>query len=462
MKSRRTVLALSVLLLAAAAAGTAVYLSNRRPVTTSSRAAYQAYREALENESRFYAKEARVGFARALERDPDFAMAMLGLARTSGDRDQAISLVERARRSESRLNELERLQIEMARAGLEGKREDMFRTAEMIHGKYPDDIRAAQVLAAQALQQGRTDRAMQIFGELLAIEPNNASAYNQIGYYYGFRGDYDRAIENLKKYQFMAPDQANPLDSLGEIQAYSGHYDEAISNLRKALAIKPDFFESWGHLGIAYEGKGEWAKAIESYEHAAADAASDDQRTGFLMAAFRVAAQTRDLKEAHRLAARVEALPKNREKELNTLFVHAAVALLDGRPEETERMLTAMRPQLESYVKKFGGSDVPFYQPGWNWVMARAKAKLGKTDEAVKLYQEMAEPPRTFSSFPERRFVYEGRAELARLLADRGDVDSAEKLLEANRRWNPSWAPTKPCELAVAERRREKVLAASK
>ena len=463
MKSRRVVLLLGLALLAAAAVGTALYWNGRRPVTTSSRAAYDAYREAVENEARFYLKDARVGFARALALDPDFAMAMLGLARTGGDRDQALSQLDRAARLKPRLNELERLQVDMMRATFDGRREDMRRIAEAIHVKYPDDIRAAQVLANDALQEGRNDRAMQIFAELLATHPNNAGAYNQIGYYYAFRGDYDKAIENIQKYQFMAPDQANPADSLGEIQAYSGHYDEAIANLRKALTIKPDFYESWGHLGVAYEGKGDWAHAIESYERAAADAPNDDQRIGFVMAAFRVASQNHDAAEARRLAARVEAMPKSREKELTVPFLHAVLALMEGKPAETEREMASLRPTLEAYLRKYGmGDKTPFYHPAWNWIMARAKEKLGKTDEAIGLYQQMAEPPRTFTSFPERRWVYEGRAELARLLAGRGDLDRAEKLLEANRRWNPSWAPTKSAELAVAERRREKVLAASK
>ena len=66
----------------------AVYTRSNREVTTSSDEAYQAWREAIENERRFYFKEARVGFARALELDPQFAMAMIGLARNS-DKDAA-------------------------------------------------------------------------------------------------------------------------------------------------------------------------------------------------------------------------------------------------------------------------------------------------------------------------------------------------------------------------------------
>jgi hypothetical protein len=56
----------------------------------------------------------------------------------------------------------------------------------------------------------------------------------------------------------------------------------------------------------------------------------------------------------------------------------------------------------------------------------------------------------------------EGRAKVAEILARRGDLDKAEKLIAENRKWNPSWGPCRPAETAVAEMRRAKVLAASK
>jgi hypothetical protein len=56
----------------------------------------------------------------------------------------------------------------------------------------------------------------------------------------------------------------------------------------------------------------------------------------------------------------------------------------------------------------------------------------------------------------------EGRAKVAELVARKGDLDRAEKLIAENRRWNPSWGPCRPSETAVAELRRAKVLAASR
>ena len=70
----------AVVFLLVAGGLTALYLTSRREVTTSSAAAYRAYQDGVENDRRFYKKEAQVSFARALALDPNFAMAMLRLA----------------------------------------------------------------------------------------------------------------------------------------------------------------------------------------------------------------------------------------------------------------------------------------------------------------------------------------------------------------------------------------------
>jgi len=239
MKTRWILIGASILLIGAGAAA-ALLLTGRREVTTSSSAAYEAYKEAVANENRYYYKEARVGFAKALELDPNFAMAILGVARQSGDPEQAKALLRRASREEGRLSERERLHVEMQLAYVERRPDDGLKIAQQLHAKYPADQRSAMMLCRDQMQRGNSDQAIKIYQELLEIDPNNAEAYNLIGYYYGYRGDYDKAMEHLKKYQFIAPDTANPFDSLGENQAYAGHYTEAIENLSRALAIKAE------------------------------------------------------------------------------------------------------------------------------------------------------------------------------------------------------------------------------
>ena len=462
MTRRRAISLFGFLLLAAAGVAAALYLSGRRDISTSSDPALRTYREAIEDERRFYFKEARLGFARALELDPDLAVAMLGLARLS-EKEQALSLVRRAERLKGRLSERERLHVDLHLAGLEKGPEERLKIAREILKRYPDDFRSTTTVAMYEMSKGRMEEAVRVFTRLLEADPNSADAYNMIGYYYGYRGEFDRAMENLKKYQFMAPDQANPHDSIGEIQAYSGRYDEAIASLNRALSVKPDFFVAFDHLGVAYEGKGDYAKAFEHYVKAAEFAPADMERAPYLYRALRVATISGDLAAARTLIPKFEQLPKDDKSEIAGVLVASAFDLLDGKPAEAERRLTELKPKALEYLKKNSNrADYKPYWPEWNWLMARAKLALGKDEEAIPILSEMVDPPNGWQRFEGRLLVYEGRAQLAALLAKRGELDRAEKLLEENHKWNPSWAPSRPSEQTVAQLRRARVLASAK
>jgi tetratricopeptide (TPR) repeat protein len=463
MTKRRAVSLFGLLLILVAGVAAALYLTNRREVTTSSDGAYRVYREATENERRFYFKEARVGFARALELDPDFAMAMLGLARMS-QKEQAVSLVRRAERLKSRVTDREQRHIDLYQAVLEKGPEERQKIAREILKRYPDDFRATTMVAMYEMSKGRAEEAVRVFSRLLEVDPNSADAYNMIGYHYGYRGEYEKAIENLRKYQFMAPDQANPHDSIGEIQAYSGHYDEAISNLNHALKIKPDFFAAYDHLGVAYEGKGDYAKAFESYVKGSEVVPNDPEKAPYLYHALRSAFLAGDVAAARSLLPKFEQVPKDEHTDVARPLVLAVYDLLEGRPAEAEKRLAELKPRADEHFRKMN-KNRPDYKPywaDWNWVMVRAKLALGKEQEAAPLLQEMMNPPNGWQRFEGRLMVYEARAQLAAILAKRGELDRAEKLLEENRKWNPTWAPTRPAEQIVAQLRREKVLASAK
>jgi tetratricopeptide (TPR) repeat protein len=471
MKKRWILWVSGAVLLLAAGAAAALFMTNRRDVTTSSEAAYQAYKDGVANENRFYFKEARVSFARALELDPNFAMALLGLARQPGpELEQRLSLIRRAAREKGRLTERERLHVDLLLADFEGRREDMLKVAKELHEKYPNDVRGATILGRDQLLNRNPEQALRIFEELLAVDPNNAEAYNEIGYYYGYRGEYDKAMDKLNKYQFIAPNTANPFDSLAEVQANSGHYNEAIENCNRALAIKPDFAPAFWHLGVAAEGMGEYAKAIEYYEKAAATSDTDDVRREYLGRAIQAALTSGD-KEAVKVAlARWSQIPpssKSEDRAIDEGMIAVIGDFAQGKPAEAQRRLVELRPKLEARWEGYHKAgkmapSVKFYSPEWTYLMAVALEAQGNVDEALKLYEICANPPNNYLNFDQRRWIMEGRAKVAVIVARKGDVDRAEKLIAENRKWNPSWAPCREAEATVAELRRTKVLAATK
>jgi tetratricopeptide (TPR) repeat protein len=470
MKKKGFFWVVGILLLAGGGVAAALLLANRRDVTTSSRAAYEAYEEAQLNEHRFYVKEARVGYAKALELDPNFAMAMLAMANMTQDHDQAVALVRRAARQREHLTERERYHVDIALANVDGKNDRVLELAHELHAKYPADVVGANIVARAALFKGDRDSAIKTYEDLLAADPNNADAYNQIGYYYGYRGEYDKAMDNLERYRFISRDNANPFDSLAENQANAGRYNEAIENLNRALAIKADFAPAYWHFGVVYEGLGEWDKAIEAYDKAAELADGEGSPREYLTMAIRPALLSGDPAKVKQALARIEKLPtdpKSDYAKTQPALLAIVTDIAEGRAADAERRLREIRPVLEAtFAERAKAGKVPPglkpHFPEWNYLMARALEMQGRIDEALPFYQANANPPNPFYDFDARRWIMEGRAKVAEILAKKGDLDTAEKLIAENRKWNPSWAPCRPSEVFVAEARRAKVLAASK
>jgi tetratricopeptide (TPR) repeat protein len=125
--------------------------------------------------------------------------------------------------------------------------------------------------------------------DLLQNDPNEAAAYNQLGYLAARQGHYAEAKSYLKKYAFLAPQLANPHDSLGEILIYSGDYEEAESELRQALTIQPDFFPSLINLGALYIEQGEVKKGaglLEKVRKTIAGTAWEQRVDGILIQTY--------------------------------------------------------------------------------------------------------------------------------------------------------------------------------
>ena len=288
MTSRRSLrpllLTLAVTGLAVAGTAGAFFMRSRRDVTTTSEKAWRAYHEAAENDLKMYEREAISGYAAALQEDPHFVMATLRLAdhMRGRDPDRAKSLLASAARHRDEITDREKLLLRIyeERWG----RRDMAVLGKLFDEyveRFPDDPEGYRLRASHFSNVNRNADAIAEYERLLAINPNYATAYNTLGYYWAERGDFAKAEDFLKRYRYLAPDQANPFDSLGELYARVGRYDEAEENLRKALAIKEDFFASYGHLGSVEVGRGHPEKAAVWFRKAADAAAGPRDRADF-------------------------------------------------------------------------------------------------------------------------------------------------------------------------------------
>jgi len=454
MESRRSLrrLVLVAVLAGLAVAGTAgaYFLRSRRDVTTTSEKAWRAYHEAAENDLKMYEREAISGYAAALAEDPHFVMATLRLAdkMRGRDPDRAKSLLASAARYRDEITEREKLVLRIyeERWG----RRDMAVLGNLFDEyveRFPDDPEGYRLRANHLSMVNRNADAIAEYERLLTINPNYATAYNTLGYYWAERGDYAKAEDFLKRYRYLAPDQANPFDSLGEMYARVGRYDEAEENLHKALAIKEDFFASYGHLGSVELGRGHPEKAAVYFRKAADAAAGPWARADFRFLVVLMLCDAGKVEEARQefgdMSTEARAFPPGSEANtmaLQTLFRRAVFLARTGDVAGADAALEALQKAapMEGDPEKLKGyaGDLAYLR---GFVAAMAGRFAEGAESLGKALSEDGPSGLGGTDYYSRKDI--ARILLARCLSRLGRKEEAEKALQPVLARNPRYQP---------------------
>lgn len=245
---------------------------NREPEwTTDSPEALQELEAALVADGKLYYNEARSHLDRALELDPDLAIAKIFLANnpTLTPAELRLQLVEEAKRTDlEQLSQRERFLIAWADALLSNRFEQATELVEKYCTANPDDPYGLQIKAEILWGEADLTAAEHAYQRLLEISPNRVAAYNNLGYLAMSQGQFTRAEELFTSYRFIVPDQANPHDSLGDLYLTVGRFEDAIACFEKAISIHPEFWQSYRHLVIAYCLQGSFGHARTVIERA--------------------------------------------------------------------------------------------------------------------------------------------------------------------------------------------------
>ncbi|MEE9552911.1 MAG: tetratricopeptide repeat protein [candidate division Zixibacteria bacterium] len=259
---RKAILITFIVLVAASAI---FALIDRKKVTTSSDKAYAAYLRGEEYSKKLYTAEAISEYERAVQLDPQFAMAYsrLGwLYMESGRDDEYKQARAKAFEFIVKVKDLERIQINLGFARADKNSDDIDNYFNELVEKFPNTLEAHELLAGKYWGEKNTDKAIEENLKVLEIDPQYALAYNMLGYLYYNKGEFDKALESINSYSEIAIDQANPHDSHGEILLWLGRYDEALRQFQIADSIKPNLDFVIGHMGQAYFSKGMYRDAL--------------------------------------------------------------------------------------------------------------------------------------------------------------------------------------------------------
>ena len=235
--------------------------------TTNSIDAYRYFLNGRDEYEKFYYDDSRKSLEKAVELDPNFAVAYLYLGRAYGNLGMSRprkEAYEKAKVLSQKASDKERLYIEAGyAASVEIDREKQFRIYQQMAQKYPKEKEVHHELAFYYDTNRMFDKAIEEYNKALELDPNYGYALNSVAYLYSEMGDYEKAIEYFKKYAAVSPGDANPLDSMAELYFRMGRLDEAISKYKEALEVKPDFFDTCSRIGYIFALKENYAEALK-------------------------------------------------------------------------------------------------------------------------------------------------------------------------------------------------------
>jgi tetratricopeptide (TPR) repeat protein len=261
-----------------AAAETAPKEQGILPITTKSSAARQLFVGGLVKLQNLHGPEAMQDLRKAVQLDPDFALANIMISFESVDPSvdpaEKVAARERANAARSKVSPGEQLVIDWLANSSEGRMVPAIQAMNEVLGQFPNDKFLAWLGAVWVENQQQIARAIPMFERVVQLNPDFAPPLNELAYCYARTRNFEKAFATMQRYIALLPNESNPQDSYAEILRMAGKFDEALVHYRASLKIDPSFVYS--QLGIAdtYALKGDEPRARAEYALAILHASS--------------------------------------------------------------------------------------------------------------------------------------------------------------------------------------------
>ena len=250
-------LAFTILMGLGAVASAKEMPSEKVPVTTASPDARDLYMKAQDLADKLRGTDAHELYAKAVAKDPSFALAYLGMANTSGTAKEFFDSLGKAVALEDKVSPGEKLLIQAAEQASKNDQAHQKESLDKLAKMFPSDERVENLLGAYHFGRQDYPQSITAYEKAIKINPAFTQPYNQLGYAYRFSNKLPDAERTFKKYIELIPGDPNPYDSYGELLMEEGKFAESIASYKKALAIDGNFVASY--IGISndqmFQGK---------------------------------------------------------------------------------------------------------------------------------------------------------------------------------------------------------------
>ncbi len=141
---------------------------------------------------------------------------------------------------------------------------------DILKNKYPqiitDIIRTAESVETQADYSGNIQvyrQALDLFMNILKINPQHSVAHSRIGVIFGKMGDLTKAFEYLNKAVELDNNNYQAYADRGYAYSLTGNTEKSIKDYEKALEINPNDFNTLYNMAYAYELQKNYIKSLE-------------------------------------------------------------------------------------------------------------------------------------------------------------------------------------------------------
>ena len=279
---------------------------------------FEQGRELVEGER---GAEAVEPFKKAIELDPDFALAHAYLGIVTPGPPGAAEL-DKGKTLAAKLPEPERLVIEGAQASRAGHHAAMVTAFTKVAELAPGDWHIWISLGVDANDTRDYAKAITCFEKAQKIKPDLAIAQDGLAYGHAGQREWDPAIAAAKKQVELLPKQPNPQDTLGEILLMAGKFDDAEQAFQAALAIEPKFNIAWQGVSLARAYKTDWKGAITANDSQNEGAVDPFDSVDTIIDSAWLAFASSDLDDA---IARFDVIEKNADAKQTPGYAFAAL-----------------------------------------------------------------------------------------------------------------------------------------
>ena len=148
----------------------------------------------------------------------------------------------------------------------QGQLQRALQEAETLAQKFPQSAILLNIKGAVLRDLGQFDASVEAYNKSLAIKPDHAEAYYNMGNAIKVQGKLEEAIKAYNKALAIKPDYAEAHHNMGVTLQEQGKLEEAIEAYNKSLAIKPDYAEAHHNMSYACLAVKNFEQGFEKHE----------------------------------------------------------------------------------------------------------------------------------------------------------------------------------------------------